>query len=158
MAGRVSRWVRAGTTPGGGPAAAALAAYIRAFATTSNLEAARRYGIPSAGTAAHSFTLLHDTERERLYVPVRCPRQGHHVAPWTPTTWPRRSDRDPRSPVPRSARSGRLRRPAVAGRAGPRANWTTRRHEDPDHRDQRPGRVQYRCAAAVDGYGVGTGW
>lgn len=44
--------------------AAALAAYIAGFATTSNLEAARRYGIPSAGTAAHSFTLLHDTERE----------------------------------------------------------------------------------------------
>ena len=44
--------------------ASALAAYIAGFATTSNLEAANRYGIPSAGTAAHSFTLLHDTERE----------------------------------------------------------------------------------------------
>jgi nicotinate phosphoribosyltransferase len=44
--------------------ASALAAYIAGFATTSNLEAARRHGIPSAGTAAHSFTLLHDTERE----------------------------------------------------------------------------------------------
>jgi len=43
-------------------AAAARAAYIAGFATTSNLEAARRYGIPSAGTSAHSFTLLHDTE------------------------------------------------------------------------------------------------
>lgn len=42
----------------------ALAAYIAGFATTSNLEAARRYGIPSAGTAAHSFTLLHDSERD----------------------------------------------------------------------------------------------
>jgi len=44
--------------------ASALAAYIAGFATTSNLEAARRYGIPSAGTSAHSFTLLHDTEKE----------------------------------------------------------------------------------------------
>ncbi len=44
--------------------ASALAAYIAGFATTSNLEAARRYGIPSAGTAAHSFTLLHDTEKD----------------------------------------------------------------------------------------------
>lgn len=44
--------------------AAALAAYIAGFSTTSNLEAARRYGIPSGGTAAHSFTLLHDTERD----------------------------------------------------------------------------------------------
>src|SRR4051812_29553335 len=44
--------------------ASALAAYIAGFATTSNLEAARPFGIPSAGTAAHSFTLLHDTERD----------------------------------------------------------------------------------------------
>ncbi|WTL07211.1 nicotinate phosphoribosyltransferase [Kribbella sp. NBC_01505] len=44
--------------------ASALAAYIAGFATTSNLEAAHRYGIPSAGTSAHSFTLLHDTEKE----------------------------------------------------------------------------------------------
>ncbi|HAN85906.1 MAG TPA: nicotinate phosphoribosyltransferase, partial [Micrococcus luteus] len=27
------------------------------------LEAGRRYGIPTVGTAAHSFTLLHDSER-----------------------------------------------------------------------------------------------
>ncbi len=44
--------------------AASRAAYICGFATTSNLEAARRYGIPSTGTAAHSFTLLHDSEAE----------------------------------------------------------------------------------------------
>jgi len=43
--------------------AAARAAYVAGFASTSNLEAARSYGIPSAGTAAHSFTLLHDDER-----------------------------------------------------------------------------------------------
>ena len=44
--------------------AAALAAYIGGFSATSNLEAARRHGIPSTGTAAHSFTLLHDRERD----------------------------------------------------------------------------------------------
>ena len=44
--------------------AAARAAYIAGFATTSNLEAGRRFGVPTAGTAAHSFTLLHDDERE----------------------------------------------------------------------------------------------
>ncbi len=43
--------------------AAARAAYIAGFAATSNLEAGRRYGVPTAGTAAHSFTLLHDSER-----------------------------------------------------------------------------------------------
>ena len=44
--------------------ASARAAYIAGFATTSNLEAGRRYGVPTAGTAAHAFTLLHDDERE----------------------------------------------------------------------------------------------
>ncbi|MDR1808433.1 MAG: nicotinate phosphoribosyltransferase [Propionibacteriaceae bacterium] len=44
--------------------AAARAAYVAGFATTSDLEAGRRWGIPTAGTAAHSFTLLHDSEEE----------------------------------------------------------------------------------------------
>ena len=43
--------------------AAARAAYIAGFATTSNLEAGRTHGIPTAGTSAHAFTLLHDDER-----------------------------------------------------------------------------------------------
>ncbi len=42
--------------------AAARAAYIAGFSATSNLEAGRRYGLPTIGTAAHSFTLLHDDE------------------------------------------------------------------------------------------------
>ncbi|WP_253272718.1 nicotinate phosphoribosyltransferase [Arsenicicoccus sp. oral taxon 190] len=42
--------------------AAARAAYIVGFGKTSNLEAGRRYGVPTAGTSAHSFTLLHDSE------------------------------------------------------------------------------------------------
>ncbi|HEX6887279.1 MAG TPA: nicotinate phosphoribosyltransferase [Candidatus Nanopelagicales bacterium] len=44
--------------------AAARAAYLAGFASTSNVEAGRRFGIPTAGTAAHAFTLLHDTEQE----------------------------------------------------------------------------------------------
>lgn len=44
--------------------AAARSAYIAGFAATSNLEAGRTHGIPTTGTSAHSFTLLHDTERE----------------------------------------------------------------------------------------------
>jgi nicotinate phosphoribosyltransferase len=43
--------------------AAARAAYIAGFATTSNLEAGRTHGIPTGGTSAHAFTLLHDDER-----------------------------------------------------------------------------------------------
>lgn len=43
--------------------AAARAAYITGFAATSNLEAGRRYGVPTTGTSAHAFTLVHDNER-----------------------------------------------------------------------------------------------
>ncbi|MDR1710693.1 MAG: nicotinate phosphoribosyltransferase [Propionibacteriaceae bacterium] len=44
--------------------AAARAAYIAGFSATSNLAAGQAYGVPTTGTAAHSFTLLHDTEEE----------------------------------------------------------------------------------------------
>jgi nicotinate phosphoribosyltransferase len=42
--------------------AAARAAYLAGFASTSNLAAGREFGVPTAGTAAHAFTLLHDDE------------------------------------------------------------------------------------------------
>ena len=42
--------------------ACARAAYLVGFAATSNLAAGARYGIPTTGTAAHAFTLLHDSE------------------------------------------------------------------------------------------------
>lgn len=41
---------------------AARASVVAGFVGTSNLEAARQYGITPIGTAAHSFTLLHDDE------------------------------------------------------------------------------------------------
>jgi len=50
--------------------ASARAAYLAGFATTSNLEAGRRYGIPTAGTSAHSFTLLHDSEEDAFRAQV----------------------------------------------------------------------------------------
>jgi nicotinate phosphoribosyltransferase len=43
--------------------AAARAAYLAGFAYTSNLAAGRRHGVPTTGTAAHAFTLLHDDEQ-----------------------------------------------------------------------------------------------
>jgi nicotinate phosphoribosyltransferase len=43
--------------------ASARAAYITGFASTSNLRAGHDYGLPTSGTSAHSFTLLHDSER-----------------------------------------------------------------------------------------------
>ncbi|OLT24551.1 nicotinate phosphoribosyltransferase [Nocardiopsis sp. CNR-923] len=48
--------------------AAARAAHIAGFATSSNLEAGRTYGIPTGGTAAHAFTLLHDSERQAFQI------------------------------------------------------------------------------------------
>ncbi|HSE08771.1 MAG TPA: nicotinate phosphoribosyltransferase [Nocardioidaceae bacterium] len=50
--------------------AAARAAYIAGFSATSNLAARQRYGVPTAGTSAHSFTLLHDTERDAFTAQV----------------------------------------------------------------------------------------
>jgi nicotinate phosphoribosyltransferase len=50
--------------------AAARAAYIAGFGATSNLEAGRSWGIPTMGTAAHSFTLLHDSEEEAFRAQV----------------------------------------------------------------------------------------
>jgi len=41
--------------------AAARACYLAGFAGTSNLEAARRFGVPALGTSAHAFTMLHTT-------------------------------------------------------------------------------------------------
>jgi nicotinate phosphoribosyltransferase len=43
--------------------AAARAAYVGGFSSTSDLAAGFRYGIPTVGTSAHAFTLLHDSER-----------------------------------------------------------------------------------------------
>jgi len=50
--------------------AAARAAYIAGFDRTSNLAARQRYGVPTGGTSAHSFILLHDTEREAFAAQV----------------------------------------------------------------------------------------
>jgi len=50
--------------------AAARAAFIAGFGATSNLAAGSRWGIPTMGTAAHSFTLLHDSEEEAFRAQV----------------------------------------------------------------------------------------
>ncbi len=44
--------------------AAARAAYIAGFTTTSNLRAGYEYGVPTSGTSAHAFTLVHDNEKQ----------------------------------------------------------------------------------------------
>ncbi|MGW0858604.1 nicotinate phosphoribosyltransferase [Streptomyces sp. NPDC002690] len=50
--------------------ASARAAYVGGFHTTSDLAAGFRYGIPTVGTSAHAFTLLHDTERDAFRAQV----------------------------------------------------------------------------------------
>ncbi|WP_432477081.1 nicotinate phosphoribosyltransferase [Nocardioides sp. GXQ0305] len=50
--------------------ASARAAYVAGFASSSNLAARHRHGVPTAGTSAHSFTLLHDTEADAFRAQV----------------------------------------------------------------------------------------
>ncbi|MDT9591974.1 nicotinate phosphoribosyltransferase [Nocardioides zeae] len=50
--------------------AAARAAYVAGFEATSNLAARARYGVPSTGTSAHAFTLLHDSEADAFRAQV----------------------------------------------------------------------------------------
>ncbi|MCC9155094.1 nicotinate phosphoribosyltransferase [Streptomyces parvulus] len=50
--------------------AAARSAYVGGFATTSDLAAGFRYNIPTVGTSAHAFTLLHDSERDAFRAQV----------------------------------------------------------------------------------------
>jgi nicotinate phosphoribosyltransferase len=50
--------------------AASRAAYVGGFTSTSDLAAGFRYGIPTVGTSAHAFTLLHDRERDAFQAQV----------------------------------------------------------------------------------------
>jgi len=50
--------------------ASARAAYVAGFAASSNLAARLRHGVPTTGTSAHSFTLLHDTEEDAFRAQV----------------------------------------------------------------------------------------
>ncbi|WP_328721447.1 nicotinate phosphoribosyltransferase [Streptomyces sp. NBC_00247] len=56
--------------------ASARAAYVGGFHTTSDLAAGFRYGIPTVGTSAHAFTLLHDTERDAFRAQVESLGRG----------------------------------------------------------------------------------
>ena len=50
--------------------AASRAAYLGGFTSTSDLAAGFRYNIPTVGTSAHAFTLLHDQERDAFQAQV----------------------------------------------------------------------------------------
>ncbi|WP_181766395.1 nicotinate phosphoribosyltransferase [Streptomyces albidus (ex Kaewkla and Franco 2022)] len=50
--------------------ASSRAAYLGGFTSTSDLAAGFRYDIPTVGTSAHSFTLVHDSERDAFTAQV----------------------------------------------------------------------------------------
>ena len=50
--------------------AAARVAWLMGFAATSNLEAGRRWGVPTSGTSAHAFTLVFHDELEAFRAQV----------------------------------------------------------------------------------------
>ncbi|CCA55959.1 MULTISPECIES: nicotinate phosphoribosyltransferase [Streptomyces] len=56
--------------------AASRAAYVGGFDSTSDLAAGFRYGIPTVGTSAHAFTLLHDSERDAFQAQVETLGRG----------------------------------------------------------------------------------
>ncbi|MET7753999.1 nicotinate phosphoribosyltransferase [Streptomyces sp. NPDC005389] len=56
--------------------AAARAAYVGGFDSTSDLAAGFRYGIPTVGTSAHAFTLVHDSERDAFRAQVESLGRG----------------------------------------------------------------------------------
>ncbi|MFR9797302.1 nicotinate phosphoribosyltransferase [Streptomyces sp. MS06] len=56
--------------------AAARAAYVGGFTSTSDLAAGFRYQIPTVGTSAHAFTLLHDRERDAFRAQVESMGRG----------------------------------------------------------------------------------
>ncbi|RBP99258.1 nicotinate phosphoribosyltransferase [Bifidobacterium xylocopae] len=55
---------------------AARSAVIGGFQGTSNLQAAKLYDLPAIGTAAHCFTLLHDSERDAFVSQIQAFGKG----------------------------------------------------------------------------------
>lgn len=56
--------------------AAARASIVGGFKGTANLAAAMRYDLPAIGTAAHSFTLLHDSEEDAFRSQINALGEG----------------------------------------------------------------------------------
>ena len=118
--------------------ASARAAYIAGFATTSNLQAGRDYGIPTSGTSAHAFTLVHDSERDAFAAQLAALGNGHHAAGGHVRRGPRGAHRRRAGRARPRRGPHRQRRPAHGGPAGPRPAGRA-------GRDARPG----SCSAAT---------
>ena len=124
--------------------AAARAAYVAGFDASSNLAARARYGVPSTGTAAHSFTLLHDAEADAFRAQVQTLGVGTTLLVDT---------YDVAEAVRLGGRGGRhrprggpprLRRPRRGRPRGARPARRPRGERHPHRGDQRPRRARDR--------------
>ena len=107
--------------------AAARAAYIAGFEATSNLEAGRRYGVPTRGTSAHAFTLLHGSEREAFAAQIAALGETTTLLVDTYDESGGGQDRRGVDPGPPGRRPAGLRRPGRVGRPGAPAAGLPRR-------------------------------
>ena len=131
--------------------AAARAAWLVGFASTSNLAAGARYGVPTAGTSAHAFTLLHDDEAAAFRAQVDALGTGTTLLVDTYDTLQGiRTAIEVAGTDLGAVRldSGDL---GTAGRAGPGAAGLPRRRPHPGDGHQRPGRVRHRRAGRRPG-------
>ena len=139
--------------------AAARAAYLVGFGTTSNLEAGRRYGVPTSGTSAHAFTLLHDDEQAAFEAQVAALGTGTTLLVDTYDV-----DQGIRNAVEVAGTGARrhpagLRRPAHARHATPAScstPWARRTTRIVVTSDLDEYAIAGLMAAPVDRYGVGT--
>jgi nicotinate phosphoribosyltransferase len=145
--------------------AAARAAYLAGFASTSNLEAGRRYGVPTTGTAAHAFVLLHDGANggaggeERAF--------ASQVAALGSKTTLLVDTYDIRTGIERAVRIAGAELGAIRIDSGDLGEWARQAREQLDGLGARATRIvlsgdldEYAIAALraepVDAYGVGT--
>ena len=139
--------------------ACARAAYVAGFTASSNLRARLEYGVPTAGTSAHSFTLLHDTEADAFRAQVHSLGKGTTllVDTYDIAEAVRLGRRDRR---PRAGRGpDRLRRPRACSPTGCAPSSTSSAR--PNTRiivtsDLDEFAIAGLASAPVDGYGVGT--
>jgi nicotinate phosphoribosyltransferase len=138
--------------------AAARAAYLAGFASTSNLEAGRRFRVPTTGTSAHAFVLLHDDE-ERAF--------ASQVAALGAKTTLLVDTYDIRTGIERAVAAAGPELGAIRIDSGDLGEWARQAREQLDGLGARATRIvlsgdldEYAIAALraepVDAYGVGT--
>ena len=138
--------------------ASARAAYLAGFGPPPTWRPAGDYGIPTSGTSAHAFTLVHDSERDAFAAQLAALGKGTTLLVDTfDVASAVRTAMELAGPGPRRG-PHRQRRSAHGGPAGPRAAGPAGRA---DTRivlsgDLNEYSIAALAAAPVDGYGVGT--